>query len=408
MYDSSVFEFTKKLLSNLHLSCSLIDYSQKSVSANVDLGLRTLLYGVDSYESVLYNSLDDAKDNVVYRFVDEYHCIYVFFKFPNSKKYFFIGPYLINAIPEKTLKSIVEKNDVPFELSNQLVAYYNSLPILDDENLLFSIVNTFAQTLWGGQDAYSTEYIDYPIPDATAPITVYGTPESENNRQFTLSVIEENYQNEKTLMNAVAKGELHKVNAIASAVYNNGTEERLSDSLRNRKNYLIILNTLLRKASENGGVHPFRIHVFSSKYANKIESVYSISESFKLQNEMIREYCLFVRQNSIKKYSFYVGKAITLIAYDLTADLSLKSIAEKLNVNASYLSSIFSKECGCTLTDYVHRQRIEESIRLLLQTDKTVCQIATDCGFTDAHYFNRCFKKTTNFTPLEYRKKFNS
>ena len=61
----------------------------------------------------------------------------------------------------------------------------------------------------------------------------------------------------------------YKVNAIASAVFNNGTEERTSDTLRNRKNYLIILNTLLRKASESGGVHPYFIHIFSSKYAKK-------------------------------------------------------------------------------------------------------------------------------------------
>ena len=118
---------------------------------------------------------------------------------------------------------------------------------------------------------------------------------------------------------------------------------------------------------------------------------------------MIREYCIFVRQKSIKKYSYYVGKAITLISYDLTADLNLKSIASALNVNPSYLSSLFSKECGCTLTDYVHNQRIEESMRQLIQTNKTIMQISTDCGFNDVHYFNRCFKKKNGVTPTEYK-----
>jgi YesN/AraC family two-component response regulator len=216
--------------------------------------------------------------------------------------------------------------------------------------------------------------------------------------------IEKNYANENFLMNAVAKGELQKINAIASAVFNNGTEERTLDTLRNRKNYLIILNTLLRKSAEKGGVHPLHIHHFSAEYAKKIENVRSIDESLKLQSEMIREYCLLVRQRSSAKYSFYVGKAVTLISYDLTADLSLKAVAEALQVNASYLSSLFSKECGCTLTEYVRGQRLEESLRLLATTEKTVLQIAVDCGFSDAHYFIRCFKQKTGITPLEYRR----
>ena len=39
--------------------------------------------------------------------------------------------------------------------------YYNNLPIIEDENLLFTIINTLANTLWGSSDNYSTEYIDY-------------------------------------------------------------------------------------------------------------------------------------------------------------------------------------------------------------------------------------------------------
>ena len=183
-------------------------------------------------------------------------------------------------------------------------------------------------------------------------------------------------------MDAVSKGELHKLTSIATNVFKNGTEERLSDSIRNHKNYLIILNTLLRKAAENGGVHPFYIHEFSSIFAKKIEKTKNISEILKLQKKMIREYCIFVKQKTIKKYSFYVGKAITLISYDLSADLCLKNIANELEVNPSYLSSLFSKELGCTLTDYIHSQRIEEAMRLLLQTKKLFCKFLPTVALT--------------------------
>ena len=405
MCENSLLNFIKDLLTNFHIHTTLIDYSEGKITTDVDLGLRRIIYGVENYETVLSNSLSQTENNIIYRFSDEHKCNYIFLKFPNQEKYFFVGPYLLNPLTEKLLKNLFAEKRISQEIFNQIVTYYNRLPIVEDENFLLGILNTFAKKLWGNTENFRMEYVEYPIADAYAPMAIWNYPTSNpQSDSITLSNIEQNYNNENFLINAVSKGELHKLNAIASSVFNNGTEERISDSLRNRKNYLIILNTLLRKAAEKGGVHPYNIHIFSSEYAKKIEKIYSISQSLKLQSEMIREYCMLVRNKSIKHYSFYVGKAITLISYDLTAPLTLKNIAKELKVNASYLSSLFSKECGCTLTDYIINQRVEESMRLLMQTDKNVLQIATECGFNDVHYFIRCFKKKNGLTPTAYRK----
>ena len=122
-----------------------------------------------------------------------------------------------------------------------------------------------------------------------------------------------------------------------------------------------------------------------------------------LQEEMIRSFCLLVKRHSLSKYSYYVGQAITLVQYDLTADLRLKTIAEKLNVNSSYLSSLFHREYGCTLTEFVNIQRIDQGILLLLNTSKPVQAIAAECGIQDVNYFIKLFKKQTGFTPNRYR-----
>lgn len=92
-----------------------------------------------------------------------------------------------------------------------------------------------------------------------------------------------------------------------------------------------------------------------------------------------------------------------MIQYDLTADLKLKTIAEKLNVNSSYLSTLFHKELGCTLTDYINSQRIERGIHLLRMTAKPIQEIAAECGMHDVNYFIKLFKKQTGFTPNRYR-----
>lgn len=398
-------QFVRDLLQGLHVSSHIAEKPTQNISSKIDLGLRAMLFHEENYVNLLYNSMSEAKPNTIYRFFDEYHCNYIFLRLPDTEieKFFYIGPYLPSPLSEEQVQHKADSLALTTEQCNSFLKYYNNLPIIEDENLLFTIINTLANTLWGSPDHYSMEYIDYMIPDRAEPICVVPAYGDIKESPASLAVLETHYANEKQLMDAVSQGKFHKVNVIASSVYNNGTEQRLSDSLRNRKNYLIILNTLLRKAAEQGGVHPLHIDRMSSTFARKIEEIYSIDYSLHLQNDMIREYCFLVKQYSISKYSYLVGKAQTLIDYDLTADLSLKSIAIQLNVSPSYLSALFRKECDITLTDYVNNKRMEHAIHLLNTTAKLVNVVSYECGIQDTNYFIKLFKKYTGLTPTKYR-----
>lgn len=397
--------FVRELLQNMHISTHICKHPDTNISNEIDLGLRTMLFGIENYTELLQNSMYDARPNTIYRFYDEYFCNYIFLRLPNTETdcFFYIGPYLPAPISEEQIKHKTNLLHLTYEQQELLTDYYNNLPIVEDENLLFTIANTLAPKLWGSQDNYAMEYIDYMIPDRSEPICVSPNYSTLRDTPPSLSILESNYANEKHLMDAVSQGKLHKVNAINSTVYNNGTRQRLADTLRNRKNYLIILNTLLRKAAEQGGVHPLHIDRMSSDFARQIETVHSMNYSLKLQREMIRSYCLLVKQHSLSKYSYLVGKTITLISYDLTADLSLRTLAEQLNVSPSYLSTLFRRECGMTLTEYVNSRRMEHAVHLLHHTNKLINTIAYECGIADTNYFIRLFKKHTGISPQKYR-----
>lgn len=76
----------------------------------------------------------------------------------------------------------------------------------------------------------------------------------------------------------------------------------------------------------------------------------------------------------------------------MTADLSLKAQARFLNVNASYLSTLFKKETGMTLTDYVNKKRVENAVFLLNSTSMQIQNIAQYCGIADVNYFTKISK----------------
>ena len=398
-------QFVQNLFKKMYISSHIATTPDKHISTKIDLELRATLFGIQNYSNYLQNSMSDAAPNTIYRFFDEYFCNYIFLRLPDEAResYFYIGPYLSSLPSDDQIRKKAEGIGCNTEQRQFLSEYYQHLPIVEDENLLFIISNTLGDTLWGSNDNYSIEYIEYMIPDRLEPIYVTPSYGESKDASLSLSSLEQNYANEHFLMEAVSQGKLHKLNAVTSVVYTNGTENRLADSLRNRKNYLIILNTLLRKAAEQGGVHPLHIDRLSSHFAKKIEEVYSIDYSLYLQSDMIRQYCLLVKQHSLKQYSDLIGKTITLISFDLTADLSLKNISTQLNVNPTYLSALFHKECNCTLTEYVNTKRIEHAIHLLAKSHKQINVIAFECGIQDTNYFIKLFKKHTGLTPTQYR-----
>ena len=88
----------------------------------------------------------------------------------------------------------------------------------------------------------------------------------------------------------------------------------------------------------------------------------------------------------------------------LSENLNRESLAAIVHFNPDYLSHIFKKETGMSLTSYIIDQRISEAKRLLAKGDVNIRDIAIACGFQNISYFSRQFKKSTGMTPREFRR----
>ena len=79
-------------------------------------------------------------------------------------------------------------------------------------------------------------------------------------------------------------------------------------------------------------------------------------------------------------------------------------MAHLLHLSSSYFSSLFKKETGVNFSTYLSQVRIEESKKLLKNTNYTIMQIAMEVGFEDQSYFTKVFKNNTGLTPKEFRR----
>ena len=84
--------------------------------------------------------------------------------------------------------------------------------------------------------------------------------------------------------------------------------------------------------------------------------------------------------------------------------LTLKSIAERLFVSETHLSSIFKKTTGKRFSEYLRGVRLERACELLAKTDKRVEDIVSECGLRDVPSFYKNFSAFMNMTPNEYRR----
>lgn len=85
--------------------------------------------------------------------------------------------------------------------------------------------------------------------------------------------------------------------------------------------------------------------------------------------------------------------------------LTLKELAQSINVNAAYLGRIFSGHVGQSFNDYVATYRMAQARELLKNDSLMVYEIAQAVGYTDIDHFYRLFKKHTGISPSAYRRK---
>lgn len=218
-----------------------------------------------------------------------------------------------------------------------------------------------------------------------------------------MDIIEKRYEIENAFLRAIEMGNEKLALEILRDMSTTFLSERLTDKLRNLKDYLITLNVLCRKTVEHAGVQPIYIDSVSNNLVIFIEQAESFDDCQKIIEQMIPTYCIMVRRLNRQSYSPIIQKVIAYIETDLSTDLSLKTFAKYLNINASYLSTLFSKEVGVPLSEYVNNCRIFHAKKLLLGTDLPIKSISEQCGFSDTHYFSRVFRKIEGTSPNAYR-----
>ena len=169
------------------------------------------------------------------------------------------------------------------------------------------------------------------------------------------------------------------------------------------KTRAIELCSLLSRAAIEGGATNDIILKMNNHFLKNLQEIQNLDDlCYKLQ-ETLEAFTANMFDYIPAKNHEIIKKAIHYISQHFSESLTLEEVAVHVHLNPAYFSSMFKQSTGSSFKEYLNMIRIEESKRLLANTDYTIIDIAIAAGFEDQSYFSKVFKKYTGLTPKQYR-----
>ena len=227
---------------------------------------------------------------------------------------------------------------------------------------------------------------------------------SEETAEYSSREIHNTLTVEQNLMQMISRGDVGALCEWFSHAPGVRGGVIANDALRQLKNTFIVTATLASRAAIKGGLDVDDALSLSDEYIRKCELLTTTEQIFNLQYRMVLDYARKVEHIRLGRAPTKLMMQITnYVRHNLSHRISVSELAKSLYVSRPHLSARFKQETGMTLSDFILKERLEEALRLLRYTDKSLSQISDYLGFSSQSHFSKLFKKHVGKTPREYR-----
>lgn len=205
----------------------------------------------------------------------------------------------------------------------------------------------------------------------------------------------------------VKSGDTEGVERTMTALGGNGAGQLSDDKLRNLKYHFIVTIALITRFCVEGGMEMETAYTLSDLYINRADKCMREEDIHILHREAILEFTN--QMNRLAHDNIYSKPVIMTMDYiydNLHSKISESEIAEYVSLSTTYISRLFKREVGVTISTYIAIKRIETAQNMLKYSDYSPVDIGNYLAFTSHSHFISVFKKYTGMTPNEYRKRY--
>lgn len=172
----------------------------------------------------------------------------------------------------------------------------------------------------------------------------------------------------------------------------------------NIKYHFVITTAMITRLCKQKGMELEQAFRMSDYYIQRLDDIHTVQGVRNLHDEMVLDFTEKMRRicRSDKK-SRYISACMEYIYSHLKERITIEDLAEELGVSASYLSRLFKKETGDSVSAYIRCQKIEMAKNLLQYSDYSIIDIANRLSFSSQSHFIQQFREYVGITPKKYR-----
>ena len=230
----------------------------------------------------------------------------------------------------------------------------------------------------------------------------------DNTMRHENQLLHNPYAQELHEMHCIETGDVNALRECWNVTYGENYGQLSKDRNRNIKNLCISVLTLASRAAIRGGVKPEHSFSLVDSYIRAIEEARSIHDVPQLTCEAEIAFTRMVaeqrnRSHSSAAFTDYISKCEDYIHENLHTKIQIKDIADRLGLNANYLSELYKAKTGQTIGEYILLEKIEQAKNLLVYSTYSYIEIANLLAFSSQSYLGTVFKKETGMTLKQYR-----
>ena len=210
---------------------------------------------------------------------------------------------------------------------------------------------------------------------------------------------------EMQIFACIYHGDMNRLNDFLNDMkYNQVIVGKLSDDpLKQAKYIAVSFATLAYRIAITGGIIETAAYKESDRFINEMDKLENPEEIYQYILKTVREITQAVHNVHYSiNYSSTVKECTNYIYNHVCEKITLTQLSEMCKLTPSYLSSLFKKETGMTISDYIMKEKMKEATNLLLSGKYSCIEISNQLGFCSQSYFCKCFKTQYGVTPLEF------
>lgn len=306
-----------------------------------------------------------------------------------------LGPVFTGNHSYNILRQKLDYKDLSVKIKSQIFKLIDLIPIIPT-NMLYQYAIMLHYCLTG--DKITSQDIQYSFNKEIKK--AYDTPvKTDDHRGIWLA--------EQALVKMFREGNPgYKIELEKSSLLSHGIKFDVGDSIRQKKNSLMILLTLCSRATIDGGLSPSVSFTLCDYYTQCIEEAATITELTNVSRTMLDDYMDRLRQaKEHPNVSTQIHDCCSYISMHVNEKISIRHLADRVGYTEYYFSRKFKSEMGCSVNDYIKKEKIEKAKLLLSSTQLSIQEISDELNFCSRSHFSDLFKKLTDMSPSDYREK---